>query len=55
VSRRHAQIVLGDDGCFVVDMGSENSVTVNGARIQKHKLADGDVVQLGKQRLRFLA
>jgi hypothetical protein len=55
VSRRHAQIVLGDDGCFVVDMGSENGVTVNGARIQKHKLADGDVVQLGKQRLRFLA
>jgi hypothetical protein len=55
VSRRHAQIVLGDDGCFVVDMGSENGVTVNGARVQKHKLADGDLVQLGKQRLRFLA
>jgi len=55
VSRRHAQLVLGDDGCFIVDMGSENGVTVNGARVQKHKLADGDLVQLGKQRLRFLA
>jgi hypothetical protein len=55
VSRRHAQVVLGDDGCFVVDVGSENGVVVNGARIQRHKLAAGDVIQLGKQRLRFLA
>jgi hypothetical protein len=55
VSRRHAQIVLGADGCFVVDLGSENGVVVNGARVQNHKLADGDVIQLGKQRLRFLA
>lgn len=55
VSRRHAQIVLGEGSCFVVDLGSENGVVVNGARVQKHKLADGDVIQLGKQRLRFLA
>jgi hypothetical protein len=54
VSRRHAQIVFGTDGCFVVDLGSENGVVVNGARVAKHKLADGDVIQLGKQRLRFL-
>jgi hypothetical protein len=55
VSRRHAQIVFGGDGCFVVDLGSENGVVVNGARVQKQKLANGDVIQLGKQRLRFLA
>ena len=55
VSRRHAQIVFGEDGCFVVDLGSENGVVVNGARVAKHKLADGDIIQLGKQRLRFLA
>lgn len=55
VSRRHAQIVFSEDGCFVVDLGSENGVVVNGARVAKHKLASGDVIQLGKQRLRFLA
>lgn len=55
VSRRHAQIVFDPDGCFVVDLGSENGVVVNGARVTKHKLASGDVIQLGKQRLRFLA
>jgi hypothetical protein len=55
VSRRHAQVVLGEDGCWVLDLGSENGVVVNGARIQKHRLEAGDVVQLGKQRLRFLA
>ncbi len=54
VSRRHAQVVFGEDGCYVVDLGSENGIVVNGARVQKHRLADGDVVQLGKQRLRFL-
>lgn len=55
VSRRHAQIVFSEDGCFVVDLGSENGVVVNGARVAKHKLENGDVIQLGKQRLRFLA
>lgn len=55
VSRRHAQVVLSEEGCFVVDLGSENGVVISGARVQKHKLADGEVFQLGKQRLRFLA
>ena len=55
VSRRHAQIILDADGCSIVDLGSENGVVVNGARVPKHKLSDGDLVQLGKQRLRFLA
>ena len=55
VSRRHAQLVFGEDGCTIVDLGSENGVVVNGARIARHLLVDGDVVQLGKQRLRFLA
>jgi len=55
VSRRHAQLVLSEEGCFIVDLGSENGVVIGGARVQKHKLADGDVFVLGKQRLRFLA
>ena len=55
VSRRHAQLVLSEEGCFIVDLGSENGVVIGGARVQKHRLAEGDVFQLGKQRLRFLA
>jgi len=55
VSRRHAQIILSEEGCFIVDLGSENGVILGGAQVQKHRLAAGDVFVLGKQRLRFLA
>ncbi|MEO8053562.1 MAG: FHA domain-containing protein [Acidobacteriota bacterium] len=53
VSRRHAQIIVGPDGCFVADLGSENGVKVNGRLVESHRLEDGDVVELGKQRLVF--
>jgi FHA domain len=55
VSRRHAQITFGPEGCFVSDLGSENGVAVNGKRIERHQLQDGDVIALGKQRLLFRA
>lgn len=55
VSRRHAQVVFGPDGCFVSDLGSENGVSVNGKRVELHRLEDGDVIALGKQRLLFRA
>ena len=55
VSRRHAQITVGPDGCFVLDLGSENGVAVNGHRVERHKLEDGDIIVLGKQRLVFRA
>ncbi|MCM3876431.1 MAG: FHA domain-containing protein, partial [Thermoanaerobaculia bacterium] len=55
VSRRHAQVTVGADGCFVSDLGSENGVKVNGHLVENHRLVDGDVVVLGKQRLIFRA
>ena len=55
VSRRHAQVTVGPDGCFVSDLGSENGVVVNGHRVERHRLEDGDVIVLGKQRLIFRA
>lgn len=55
VSRRHAQVTVGPDGCFVSDLGSENGVAVNGHRVERHRLEDGDVIVLGKQRLIFRA
>ena len=55
VSRRHAQVSVGPEGCFVSDLGSENGVAVNGHRVERHLLEDGDVIALGKQRLIFRA
>jgi len=55
VSRRHAQVSVGPDGCFVSDLGSENGVSVNGHRVERHRLEDGDAIVLGKQRLIFRA
>lgn len=55
VSRRHAQVVFGPEGCFVSDLGSENGVAVNGKRVERHRLEDGDLIVLGKQRLLFRA
>jgi hypothetical protein len=55
VSRRHAQVSVGPEGCFVSDLGSENGVAVNGHRVDRHRLEDGDVIALGKQRLIFRA
>jgi hypothetical protein len=55
VSRRHAQVSVGPDGYLISDLGSENGVTVNGHRVERHRLEDGDVIVLGKQRLIFRA
>ncbi len=48
VSRRHAKITLAASADPVLeDMGSSNGTFVNGERIQKHVLKDGDKVQIG--------
>ena len=49
VSRVHAAI-LKDRGQYVVeDRGSSNGTLVNGVRIQRAVLADGDEIQFGRQ------
>ena len=53
VSRKHAQVIVGPSGVFVVDLESENGVVVNGRKVDKVQLVDGDVLTLGKQRLVF--
>jgi len=47
VSRRHAQIVFGEDGFSISDNSSGNGTYVNGDRITTHKLRDGDRIQIG--------
>lgn len=54
VSRRHALIVRQPDGVRVLDDRSLNGVFVNGARVEWHQLHDGDVLVVGRHRLRFV-
>jgi diguanylate cyclase (GGDEF)-like protein len=55
VSRQHAEIRVTDQGCLILDLGSTNGITVNGARIQTHILNSGDTIQIGGYVFRFLA
>lgn len=46
-SRRHAVIEAGPDGMAIRDAGSANGIYVNGKKVERAKLADGDEVRLG--------
>jgi diguanylate cyclase (GGDEF)-like protein len=47
LSRHHARISRDADGHFIEDVGSRNGTYVQGRRITRHRLRDGDWVQLG--------
>jgi DNA-binding winged helix-turn-helix (wHTH) protein len=54
VSRRHARIVVDDDGATIEDLGSKNGTFVRGRKIEKPaRLGDRDVVKIGPARLVF--
>jgi pSer/pThr/pTyr-binding forkhead associated (FHA) protein len=54
VSRRHARIVVGDDGAMLEDLASKNGTFV-GERLVEEPTAlhDGDRLRLGRQLLTF--
>lgn len=54
VSRRHAEILVTEDGVTIRDLGSLNGTFVNRHRIDEAPLEDDDEVQVGKYRLTFL-
>lgn len=47
VSRRHAEVASCPEGYVVRDLGSTNGLFVNGERVVRHVLRDGDRVQIG--------
>lgn len=54
VSRLHATIRLLTDGSYEVeDRGSATGTFVNGTRITRYRLAEGDVVHIGASNLKF--
>jgi hypothetical protein len=46
VSRKHAEIVLGQAGYLLRDLGSPNGTFVNGQKVGEHKLQEGDRITL---------
>jgi hypothetical protein len=54
VSRNHALLVRRRDGVYIDDLGSLNGTYINRRRIDSHKLADGDELQIGKYKLTYL-
>jgi len=55
VSRNHAEIRPQGEQYAVIDLGSTNGTRVNGVRVDKHVLQDGDEVAFGNTRMRFEA
>ncbi len=53
VSRRHAQIDLSSGVPVLKDLKSNNGTFVNGRRITKHHLNDGDEIAIGKFTITF--
>jgi pSer/pThr/pTyr-binding forkhead associated (FHA) protein len=52
VSRHHAQVSWLRGGCWIADLNSTNGTFVNGKRVQRRLLHDGDEIQFGRHRLR---
>lgn len=54
VSRVHAEIVRGDHGFRIQDAGSLNGTYVNRVRVDAVDLRNGDEIQVGKYRFKFV-
>jgi pSer/pThr/pTyr-binding forkhead associated (FHA) protein len=53
VSNKHCQIVFRDDHFTAIDLQSLNKTKVNGNAFQQRNLDDGDVLSLGKTKIKF--
>ncbi|HKD53630.1 MAG TPA: FHA domain-containing protein, partial [Steroidobacteraceae bacterium] len=53
VSRHHAVILAGPLQTIIEDLNSTNGVHVNGRRITRHTLRDGDQIAIGRAYYRF--
>ena len=53
VSRRHAEVRQEGTAYWIVDLESTNGIEVNGRRLKRAKLEDGDTVTLGSTEMTF--
>ncbi|HEV8605381.1 MAG TPA: FHA domain-containing protein [Tepidisphaeraceae bacterium] len=52
-SREHCGLEPEGDGWLAIDLDSRNGTTINGQRITRHKLADNDILVVGRTRITF--
>jgi hypothetical protein len=52
-SRRHAELRQEGASYWIVDLGSTNGMEVNGKRVKRAKLRDGDTITIGSTELTF--
>ncbi|MBL8398837.1 MAG: FHA domain-containing protein [Candidatus Accumulibacter sp.] len=55
ISGEHAAVVTILNDSFLEDLNSTNGTLVNGQAVRKHFLKDGDVIELGKYKMKYLA
>jgi chromosome segregation ATPase len=53
ISRHHAVILAGPTHTIIEDLNSTNGVVVNGRRVMRQALRDGDLVLIGREPFRF--
>ena len=54
ISGEHAAVVTILNDSFLEDLNSTNGTLVNGQPIKKHFLKDGDVIEFGKYKMKYL-
>jgi len=54
VSRRHALVLVGPEETVIEDLNSTNGVYVNGIRVARRRLAEGDQIMVGKTLFRYV-
>src|ERR1700690_1828960 len=55
VSRKHARIAMQADQIWIEDLGSTNGTFVNGEKIKRARLKEGDRVLIGTSILKVIA
>ncbi len=53
VSRQHAEVRRDGAHIWLIDLGSSNGTTLNGRRIDRAAMHDGDVIRLGGTEIRY--
>ncbi|WP_313950513.1 FHA domain-containing protein [Accumulibacter sp.] len=54
ISGEHAAVVTILNDSFLEDLNSTNGTLVNGQSVKKHFLKDGDAIELGKYKMKYL-
>jgi hypothetical protein len=54
VSRRHLELIHSETGTLLRDLGTINGTMVNDERVEERLLQHGDVIAIGKTRIRYV-